>query len=177
MADAFEILFEPLGMPRFGREFGGAAQTIFLIFSMGSHILTWTICFSTLTNHATCNIVWGVVALILFWIFDLPRTLKKVSWFSIACKQDVNNPVFGLEVLTSSVAFISIFSAVLVTMIDVGITVPGKNQYDLWPSPVPFHKAFLSVTNIVFAYGTLALICADTFLANVLFNSRTRRFL
>jgi hypothetical protein len=89
MADAFEILFKPLGMPRFGREFGGAAQTIFLIFSMGSHILTWTICFSTLTNHATCNMVWGVVALILFWIFDLPRTLRKVSWFSIACKQDV----------------------------------------------------------------------------------------
>jgi hypothetical protein len=90
MADAFEILFEPLGMPRFGRELGGAAQTIFLIFSMGSHILTWTICFSTLTNHATCNMVWGVVALILFWIFDLPRTLRKVSWFSIACKQDVD---------------------------------------------------------------------------------------
>jgi hypothetical protein len=54
-------------------------------------------------------------------------------------------------------------------MIDVGITVPGKNQYNLWPSPVPFHKAFLSVTNIVFAYGTLALICADTFLANGIF--------
>ena len=87
MADAFEILFEPLGIPRVGREFGGAAQTIFLIFSMASHILTWTICFSTVTNHATCNIVWGVVALILFWIIDLPRTLRNVSWFSIACKQ------------------------------------------------------------------------------------------
>src|SRR2546421_12085277 len=90
MADAFEILFEPLGMPHFGREFGGAAQTIFLIFSMGSHILTWIICFSTITNHATCNIVWGVVALILFWIIDLPRTLKNVSWFSIACKRAMN---------------------------------------------------------------------------------------
>ena len=85
MADAFEILFKPLGMPRVGREFGGAAQTIFLVFSMASHILTWTICFSTITGHATCNIVWGVVALILFWIFDLPRTLKKVAWLSIAC--------------------------------------------------------------------------------------------
>ena len=86
MADAFEILFRPLGLPRFGREFGGAAQTIFLIFSMASHILTWTICFDTLTNSATCTIVWGVVALVLFWIIDLPRTLKNVSYFSIACK-------------------------------------------------------------------------------------------
>ena len=85
MADAFEILFTPLGMPRVGREFGGAAQTIFLIFSMASHILTWTICFSTITDQATCNIVWGVLALILFWLCDLPRTLKKVSYFSIAC--------------------------------------------------------------------------------------------
>jgi hypothetical protein len=89
MADAFEILFEPLGIPKIGREFGGAAQTIFLVFSMASHILTWTICFSTITNQATCNIVWGVVALILFWIIDLPRTLRKVSWFSIACKEAI----------------------------------------------------------------------------------------
>ena len=66
-------------------------------------------------------------------------------------------PLFRLDVLTSSVAFISIFSAVLITMIDVGIMVPGKNQYDLWPSSVPFHKAFLSVTNIVFAYGTFGI--------------------
>lgn len=36
MADAGEILMAPLGMPRFGKEFFGAAQTIFLIFSVGS---------------------------------------------------------------------------------------------------------------------------------------------
>lgn len=43
-------------------------------------------------------------------------------------------------------------------MVDVGVTRPGKNQYDLWPTSVPFHKAFLSVTNIVFAYGRLMWI-------------------
>ena len=85
MADAFEILCTPLGFPRVGREFGGATQTAFLVFSMGSHILTWIICFNTLTEHATCNIVWGVSALIVFWLFDLPRTLKNMSYWSIAC--------------------------------------------------------------------------------------------
>jgi hypothetical protein len=57
MGDAFEILCKPLGFPNVGREFDGAAQTLFLVFSMGSHILTWTICFDTITNHAVCNIV------------------------------------------------------------------------------------------------------------------------
>lgn len=47
----------------------------------------------------------------------------------------------------------------MITMIDVGITRPGKNQYDLWPTSVPFHKAFLSVTNIVFAYGKFTTTC------------------
>ena len=87
MADAFEILCTPLGFPNFGKEFGGAAQTLFLVFSMGSHILTWVICFDTITDHAVCNIVWSIIALIVFWLFDLPRTLKGMSHMSIACKR------------------------------------------------------------------------------------------
>jgi len=135
MADAGHVLLKPCG-PRwanFGKEFLGAAQTIFLVFSMASHILTWTICFNTITGSATCTMVWGVIALIIFWIFDLPRTLKKVSYFSIA-------------------SFISIFSAVLITMIDVGVTNPGMGNYNVTQTAT-FPKAFLSVTNIVFAYA------------------------
>jgi hypothetical protein len=69
----------------FGREFGGAAQTIFLIFVMGSHILTFTIAMNAITERATCSIVWGVVALVVLWVGTLPRTLKKVSYMSIVC--------------------------------------------------------------------------------------------
>jgi hypothetical protein len=87
MADAGEVMFAPWGntAKQVGREVGGAAQTIFLIFMMGSHILTWTICFDALTGHAACNVVWGIVALVVFWMFDLPRTLKNLSYFSVAC--------------------------------------------------------------------------------------------
>lgn len=87
MADAGEVVFKPWGntAKKVGREIGGAAQTTFLIFSMASHILTWTICFDALTDHAVCNVVWGIVALIVFWLFDLPRTLKNMSHFSVAC--------------------------------------------------------------------------------------------
>ena len=85
-ADAGAIVFAPLGLSKFGREFFGMAQLLFLIFSMGSHILTWTIMFATITDGSVCAIVWSVIGLVLFWLCDLPRTMKNLSWFSIACK-------------------------------------------------------------------------------------------
>ena len=88
MADAGEVLFGPVG-PRaaaIAREAFGTAQIIFLIMIMGSHILTWIIAFNTMTNHVTCSIVWGVVGLIVLFIFTLPRTLKKVSYLSMSCE-------------------------------------------------------------------------------------------
>lgn len=137
MADAFYVLFRPLGptAAAIGREIGGAAQTIFLIFSMASHILTWTICLNTLTNGATCTIAWGVVGLVLFWLCDLPRTLLNVSWLSC-------------------ISFVSIISSVLVTMIALGAINPGRGVFRGGAPPgTPFASAFLSVTNIVFAYA------------------------
>jgi len=89
MADAFEILFTPLGWPKFGRELGGAGQTLFLVFCMASHILTWVICFNTLTNNSVCNVVWGAIALIVFWVCDIPRTLQKMSYMSVICEFSV----------------------------------------------------------------------------------------
>jgi hypothetical protein len=135
MADAGYVLFEPVG-PRsaaIAREFFGAAQTIFLIFSMASHILTWTICLNTLTNSATCTIVWGIVGLVIFWICDIPRTLLKVSW--LAC-----------------VSFLSITTAVIVAMAGVGAKDPDHGSFSA-TEMATFATAFLSVTNIVFAYA------------------------
>lgn len=85
MADAGEVLFEPIGLGKFGREFLGTAQLLFLIFVMGSHLLTFTVMMDTLTDHGTCSIVFGIVGPIVSFIFALPRTLLKVSWLSIAC--------------------------------------------------------------------------------------------
>lgn len=41
---------------------------------------------NTLTGHPVCTIVWGVIGMIVLWIFTLPRTMKNVSWLSICCK-------------------------------------------------------------------------------------------
>ncbi|KAL9109323.1 MAG: hypothetical protein Q9227_006078 [Pyrenula ochraceoflavens] len=132
--DAGEIIFKPLGLPTFGKELFGWAQTIFQIFSMASHILTWTICFNTVTGSATCTMVWGVIALIVFWLFDLPRTLKKVSYLSIS-------------------SFISIFAAVMITMIDVGVEKPIGSAKLSATQALSFQSAFISVSNIVFAFA------------------------
>lgn len=133
-ADAGFVLFEPLGVGAIAREFFGGAQVIFLMFTMGSHILTWTIMLNTVTGSATCTIVWAVIGLLIFWVLDLPRTLKGVSWLSI-------------------VAFISIVSAVFIVMIDLGVD-PKNSPRVIHAFQKPkFYEAFNSVANIVFAYG------------------------
>ncbi|KAF7926933.1 uncharacterized protein EAE98_006317 [Botrytis deweyae] len=134
-ADACSILLAPLGMPNVGREMAGAAQILFLLFLMASHILTWIICLDTLTGGKVCNIVWGVVGMGVFWILDLPRTCRGMSWLSI-------------------VSFASIGTAVIITMISVGVRAPAEKTYSLWPKKdLSLREAFLSVTNIVFAYA------------------------
>jgi hypothetical protein len=135
MADAGYVLFKPVG-PRWAaviREVFGAAQTIFLIFSMASHILTWTICLNTLTNGTACTIAWGIVGLVIFWICDIPRTLQKVSWLSC-------------------VSFLSITTAMIVCMARVGARNPSHGNFHATQT-ANFATAFLSVTNIVFTYA------------------------
>ncbi|CAI6338781.1 unnamed protein product [Periconia digitata] len=128
LGDVGEVLLGP-----WGREIGGAAQTIFLIFVMGSHILTFTIAMNVITGHATCTIIWGVVAFVVLWLCTLPRTLEKVSYLSIA-------------------SFASIVAAVLITMIGVGVD-PAPNLQLHATREIAFVPAFLAVCNIIFAYA------------------------
>lgn len=93
MGGAFEILFTPLGCPRIGREIGAIGALLFFVFCMASHILTWVICLQTLSDNRICKMIWGVIALILMWICTWPRTLQKMSYFSIACKS-INTILF-----------------------------------------------------------------------------------
>ena len=133
-AEAGCVLLQPLGpwWARFGKEFFGACQAFLLIFTMASHILTWSIMLNTLTNHAICSIVWGVAGLAVFSACDIPRTMKNLSWWSI-------------------VSCLSIVLAVFITMIDVAVEKPGEGKAITIKSSFP--SAFLSVCNIIFAYS------------------------
>ena len=127
MADAGMVMLGP-----WGREIFGTAQMLFLIFIMGSHILTFSIMMNTVTAHGTCTIVFSIVGFVISVVCSLPRTLHKVSYLSI-------------------VSFISIIGAVLTTMIGVGVSKPDAHVDATVKSS--FAPAFLAVTNIIFAYA------------------------
>ncbi|RAK86392.1 putative amino acid transporter [Aspergillus costaricaensis CBS 115574] len=127
MADAGHVLFDPIG-----REIIGIGQLLLLIFIMGSHIVTFTILMNTLTNHRTCSIVFGLIGLFICFLCALPRTMEKVVWMSIA-------------------SFLSILVATIATIIATGIEAKEPVALDS-VREVSFYKAFLAVTNIIFAY-------------------------
>jgi hypothetical protein len=147
MADAGQIILGPVG-----REVFGFAQLLFLVFLVGSHILTFSIMMNTLTDHGTCTIVFEIVGMIVSILCTLPRTLRKVSWFSVACEYRMTA---GRENTSDAkpcaTAFISVFSAVMITMVAIGIEHPGKSVKATVNNS--FYKAFLAVTDIVFAFG------------------------
>ncbi|KAL5335057.1 transmembrane amino acid transporter protein-domain-containing protein [Aspergillus crustosus] len=128
MADAGEVL-----AGTFGREFLGMGQLLLIVFIMASHILTFTVAMNTITDHGTCTIVFGVVGLILSYVLCLPRTSAKVSYLSIA-------------------SFLSVFSAVMIVMVAVGIQRPWKGELEAVVDTNLYH-AFLGVCNIVFSYS------------------------
>ncbi|CAF3488219.1 hypothetical protein FGSG_08055 [Fusarium graminearum PH-1] len=133
--DAVEVIGKSIGMGRVFQEVFGWAQVIFQVFVMGSHLLTWTICINTLSNSSTCTIVWAVVGLAIFWVLNLPRTLKYTSYMSMA-------------------SCMSITLAVLITVGDVAHERPiGSGSIEI-ARELGFTGAFLAVTNIAISFSS-----------------------
>lgn len=127
--DVGEVLLGPIG-----REVFGFAYIVYCVFCMASHLLTFTIAMNVLTGHATCTIVWGIIGVVIFTVLSIPRTLKNVSFLSI-------------------ISFTSIVSAVLITMIALGVSPKAAASAMEASYPASFPAAFNSVSNVVFAYG------------------------
>lgn len=119
-------------MGRFGRELFGLGQILFSIFIMGSHIVTFTVMMNTITDHGTCSIVFSIVGMLICMVLSLPRTIKNLTYISFA-------------------SFLSIFSAVMITMIGVAVQFKGGSNISVTAETNLYH-AFTGVTNIVFAY-------------------------
>ncbi|KAJ5623029.1 hypothetical protein N7490_011634 [Penicillium lividum] len=127
LADAGEVLMGP-----FGRELFGIGQLLFSIFIMGSHILTFSVMMNTITDHGTCTMVFTTVGFLICMVCSLPRTMKNMTY--ISC-----------------LSFVSILTAVLITMIGVGVQDHGYTTLQATVD-TNLYKAFTAVTNIVFAY-------------------------
>lgn len=111
----------------------GWGQTLFMVFVMGSHLLTWTIALNNLTNSSQCTVMWAGVGVVVFFMFNAGRTLKYTSFMSIA-------------------STLSIMTAVLVTIVDVAIEKPiGSTSLDV-SRQLGFTTGFLAATNIAIAF-------------------------
>ncbi|KAL3481733.1 transmembrane amino acid transporter protein-domain-containing protein [Aspergillus californicus] len=126
LGDAGEVL-----LGAFGRELFGAGQLLFSIFIMGSHILTFSVMMNTITEHGTCTMVFTTVGFVICMLGSLPRTMKNMTY--ISC-----------------MSFISIFTAVIITMVGVGVQ--GRTSSLKATVDTDLFHAFTAVTNIVFAY-------------------------
>ena len=150
--DALEVIGKSIGMGPLFQEVFGWAQVLFQVFVMGGHLQLWTICLNTLTGSSTCTIAWAVVGLAVFWILDVPRTLRYTSYMSIACKPLPPLDLAELQSLNSAQACLSITVAVLMTLGDVVAERPMGSAGIVAAQELKFTNAFLAVTNIATAF-------------------------
>jgi hypothetical protein len=126
---------------RFGKELAGFMFAALLVLSTGSHALTGSIALSTIADTGTCAVVWSVVSAIVLFFLALP-------------------PSFAEFAILGYIDFASILLAIGITIIATGISAtdaPGglaAVSWELWPAAeTSFYQAFLSITNILFAYS------------------------
>ncbi|TKA48295.1 N amino acid transport system protein, partial [Friedmanniomyces simplex] len=148
-ADAVQLIWG-----KFGYELAGAMFAIFLILITGSHVLTGTIAWIRIVDDtAICALVWGVISAIILFIVALP-------------------PTFAEFAILGYIDFVSIILAILITIIATGVKAgqaPGglsAVDWSVWPPPsTTFYQAFLSTTNIIFAYSFA--VCQYSFMAEM----------
>ncbi|CAI7675801.1 unnamed protein product [Penicillium pancosmium] len=140
-ADAGRLMGARLGCPRFGFELVNGMLAIQLLFLTGSHCLTGTIAFRNITGSEICSVIFGVVSAIILLLLAIPPSFTEMA-------------VLGY------IDFASIILAIGITIIATGVEssndVGGLAAVDwsAWPKEgITFSEAFVSVSNIVFAYS------------------------
>lgn len=139
---------------KFGYELASVMFVLQLILVTGSHVLTGTIAFIRIVDHpALCALIWGVLSAILLWALAIPPTFHEFA-------------------ILGYIDFVSIIAAILITMVATGIESNGGNTlsseatWSLWPPEgITFYSAFVSTTNIVFAYSFA--VCQYSFMAEM----------
>ena len=127
MGDAGMILFGPIG-----REVLSFGTIVFAVFATGSQLLAGQIALGALSDSKLCLMLYTGIFAVPTLICSLPRTLDRLSWLSVP-------------------SVICILIAGLVGMIGAGTNFPVADFSVAVTSD--FVKAFISVTNPVFAYA------------------------
>ncbi|KXT06060.1 hypothetical protein AC578_1346 [Pseudocercospora eumusae] len=148
-ADAVKLIWG-----RFGYELTGAMFVLFLVLLVGSHALTGTIAWIRIINEpGVCALVWSIVSAIILFLVALPPTFHDVA-------------------ILGYIDFVSIIAAILITIVATGVQAhqaPGglsAVDWQLWPAEgTTFYSAFLSTTNIIFAYSFA--VCQFSFMSEM----------
>ncbi len=128
----------------YGRVLGGSwCEAVFaagfltnMAFISASALVTLTIGLNTVSDHATCTVVFTVVAAVAMWAMCLPHSMRFVSWASWPCT-------------------ISIIVTVLLVMIVLGVQGPRDPSAPLNLVAIgnpTFTQAVSAFLNIAFAY-------------------------
>ena len=135
-ADAGRLMFG-----RVGYEIMGVMFCLQLVFLVGSHCLTGTIAFQTITENGTCGIVFGIVSAIILLLLAIPPSFTELA-------------------ILGYIDFGSILLAIGITVIATGIQAGDSSggmdsvNWSAWPKEdATFVDAVIAVTNIVFAYS------------------------
>lgn len=148
-ADAVKLIWG-----RFGYELTGAMFALFLILLVGSHTLTGTIAFIRIVDDPTmCALVWAAISAIILFALAVP-------------------PSFSEFAILGYIDFVSIIIAIGITIIATGVVAgdaPGGLAAVPWsawpPAGMTLKSAFLSTTNIVFAYSFA--VCQFSFMSEM----------
>lgn len=145
-ADAVKLIWG-----RFGYELTGAMFAVFLILLVGSHTLTGTIAFIRIVDDPTiCALVWGVISAIILFVLAVP-------------------PSFSEFAILGYIDFASIIIAIGITIIATGINATNSDvpvNWSAWPpADMTLQSAFLSTTNIIFAYSFA--VCQFSFMSEM----------
>lgn len=146
-ADAVKLIWG-----RFGYELTGAMFALFLILLVGSHTLTGTIAFIRIVDEpGMCALIWGVISAIILFLLAVP-------------------PSFSEFAILGYIDFASIVIAIGITIIATGIQSDSAGAaaatWSAWPpADMTLKSAFLSTTNIVFAYSFA--VCQFSFMSEM----------
>lgn len=101
---------------RWGQELFSIAYPLFMIFLSGSGFVAISIAFNAITTHATCTVVWVVIAAVGTFALASIQTLNKVG-------------------IVSWIGFVSVMAAIMIITVAVGIqdrpvTAPQVGPWD-----------------------------------------------
>ncbi|GHJ84929.1 hypothetical protein NliqN6_1331 [Naganishia liquefaciens] len=128
---------------RWGQEAFSIAYPLFMIFLSGSGFVAISIAFNAITTHATCTVVWVVIAAVGTFALASIQTLNKVG-------------------IVSWIGFISVMAAIMIITVAVGIqdrpvTAPQVGPWDknisAFNSEGTLLGAMAAVSTVVFSYS------------------------